>query len=378
MSKVFIYTIPRKSVQGLHDVQDPLTNKKTNKTKNGRYTGYRYGILWDKRLGKRNTGLFDLVDNPHYIDRKELQKKEYERKIAELEGREDAKSAKELSKLYDEYVEFKKDVDKEVESAKSKLNKSWEYLTDKQQITRQELLEFKHGRSPGFYTAESPLTRNNKEPKTYMETFTMRLNDGLTVLDLNIPEHEIFYWACQGYHKYIAPSKKSWLAHQRPFATHYMSIQEEDEELAMANKRLRNKAYAKLEEEEFNHTLKVAVIKDLNWQRGEITDGQAYALISGKIDEADYKVKDNDTTKFLETYEKAKTVEGREYLMASALLSDLVYNRVVSNVKDTYTWLSKALVIGHNKKDAINFILDPNKADQVKMIKGELKAKYIV
>lgn len=378
MAKVFIYTIPRQSVQGLHDIKDPRTGKNINKTKHGSHTGYRYGILWDSKLGKRNTGLFDLVDNPHYIDRREEEKKEFERKMKELETREDAKSKKELSDLYTRYTEFKREVERSIDSAKSKLNKQWEYLTDKKEITRQELLEFKHGREPGFYTAESPLRRKPTEKLTYIENFVMRLNDGLTVLDLNIPDHELFYWAVQGHHKYIAPSKKAWLNHQRPFATHYMTLQEEDEELAMANKRLRNKAYAKLEEESFNKTLMEAVIKDLNWQRGEISESQAYALISGKIDEADYKSKNNDAIKFLEAFAKTKTPEGREELMTSALLSDLVYNRVVTNVKDTYTWLTKALVIGHNKKDAINFLLDPNKADQVKMMKGELKAKYVV
>jgi hypothetical protein len=382
MSKVFIYTIPRKSVQGLDDIKDPRSDKKLTKTKHGLHTGYTYGILYDTKLGKRNTGLFDLVDNPHYVDRKEAEEKEYKRKISELEDRlekgDNAKDKKALNDLYDKYREFKSERNRAIDSAKSKLSTQWEYLSDKQQITRQEFLEFKHGRSPGYYTAEAPLKKLKGEPATYMELYKKRLNDGLTVLDLAIPEDEVFYWACMGYHKYIAPSKKSWLSHARPYATHYLSLQEEDEELAMASKRLRNRAIAMLEDESFNKTLKEAVVKDLNWQRGEISEAQAYSLLSGKIENADYKSKVNDATKFIEAYEKTKTAEGREYLMSSVLLSDLIYNRVITNVKDTYTWNTKSLVIGHNKKDAINFLMDPNKADQVKMVKGELKAKYVV
>lgn len=374
--KVFIYTIPRESVQKIHEFKDTTTGKKLNKTKNGRNTGYVYSPIYTRSVGGLQTGLLDMVDNPYYIDRREKELSQFTMKIKELESRTDAKSKETLDKVTEEYRNYKRNLERELDSAKSRMPKHWEYLVDKKEITRQELLEYKHGRVPNFYTNKSPFKLAKGEDPTYMQTFTFRLNDGLTVLDTAIPEHELTYY-CALKHKYVAPSKRDWLAHKKPFATHYLSLQEEDDELIHSAKKVRNKALAAVEDEGLTTELKIAIIKALDWQKGEITEVQAYNLLTAKIENADYKEKNNDAAKFMELYEKSKTPTGREELYAYTLLSDLAYARVISVIKDTYTWVSKGIVIGYNRKEAVDFLMDPNKAEQIKSLKGELRAKFV-
>ena len=65
----------------------------------------------------------------------------------------------------------------------------------------------------------------------------------------------------------------------------------------------------------------------------------------------------------------------RERFNAEALLSDLVSYFVINMKSGTYNWKSNNLVIGYNKSEAVNFLLDPHKQGEVEQLELQLGAK---
>lgn len=325
--KVFINTIAREKATGI-DKWKGRDGRPMNKTKNGRFTGDTIQPLYNIRTGGLATGLSDLVENPWFG------------------------------------------------TDTNKLGKDWEYLSTKSEITRQELLEKKHGRVPGYYT-DRPVRKGDKPGEvTFMQQFKVRLNDGSTVLDLTKAEDELAYYVALA-SKYVANSKRDVLDHKYPFATHYIAHTEEDEELLLRERKRKAVAFARLESDDLTEENRKLVVKALHWQKGNFDAKQAYNIIFSKIDTSDGNKPNSDADKFVKMTALLNDAKGREELNARALLHDLVDMRVVSSIKGTYKWVAKDLVIGDREADAVDFILDPNKQPEVDLMKKELSAKML-
>lgn len=377
--KVFIQSIPREGATNVHEFRDFKSGKKLNKTKISKFCKDKYGPLYSAKIGGLATGLLDMVDNPWYVDTKQGEIEKLKMKLEPLEVKKDKteKELKEYQKFGQELEDLKKAVRHSIDSAKSKMGRGWEYLTDKVEISRQELLEKKHGRSPGYYN-NTPYRRGDDMQKiTYMQKFTFPLNDGSTILDTNNAEHEIAYYVFLASKK-IANSKKEWLEHKWPYATHYISLQEEDEEIALKARKIKNQAIVALSSEEMTDENKDMIVKALGWAKVSLTPKQLYNLISSKIESANTYNKDNDATLFMKKADMLKTPIGREQLRANSLLNELVNERIVSGTRDTYIWITRGIKLGDSKEEAIDFLIDPNKQSQTDQLKKELKAKILV
>ena len=376
--KIFIQSIPRETASKIHEFKDMKTGKKLNKTKSATACKDSYQPLYSTKLGGLNTGLLDNVENPWYVERKEAEELKLKAEIDKLAVKADKteKEVKEFNRLSEQYDLMKLDYARNREAAISKLGKGWEYLADKKEITRQELLEKKHGRTPGFYTNRPFRKTDSKEDITFMHTFKVSLNDGTTVIDTNNPDHELAYYFLLA-SKYVANSKREYLEHKYPYATHYISMQEEDEELALKARKLRNDAVVRLSSEDLTDEYKQMICNILNWTKVSLTSSQLYNLISSKIESANVNKPNNDVAQFMKLAKMIDTPTGRTYLKNGSLLKELVNNRIVSSNQDTYVWVSRGITLGSNFDEAVSFLDDPNKSTHIDSLKKELKAKLV-
>lgn len=251
----------------------------------------------------------------------------------------------------------------------------WKYLSGLEEITLQEKLEYKHGRTPGFYNNRMP---KEKDPPTYMSEIKWKFNDGSTILDLNVPDHELCYYWCLAT-KFVANSKKELDEHRFPHAQFYIAVDGEDEDLEKSSHKLKNIAAAKLEDAVMTDENMVNIAKALGWFIGQ-TSTALYNDITNKISNttpSKMRTSDNDVALFSKTAALLDTDTGRAELSARALLFDLTKARVITESKGTYTWASHGMGIGFSKDDAISFLVDPNKEDAIKSMRLELAASIL-
>lgn len=334
--KVEIKTIPGKqSAQGIHNwtANKQIDGKKLNKTKNGN-AGYIYGPIYSLKTGRLTTGLDVLIENPFTQD--------------EIKG----------------------------------FGEEWQYLAKREKITRQDWLEVKHKRPKGFYTSEPWVKEKHghAEGLTFMHKFKCNLNDGSTFLDLNNALDELAYYMLATNYKFCAPSYRAYthgLADGKrfPYATHYIASEEEDEQIKHSYKTKRNKAFAALESDEMTDEVLTQICKSLNWHK---VSGKLYNAVSEKIENAEMKSPANDVEKFMDKVALLKDAKGRAELKAQADLQTFLDARIINSIKDTYTWISKGIVIGQRRSEAIEYILDEAKSPEVKEMKKELKAKMLL
>lgn len=321
--KVIIKTRPRESALKIHEWTTE-GGKKLNKTKLAENGGEKFSPMYASSVGGLQTGLLGKVENP--------------------------------------FKDYPKD----------KLGQKWAYLSDLAEITLQEKLEYEHGRDPGFYTNRAP---KEKEDPTFMSEFKIRLNDGTTVLDLNIPEHELaYYWALST--KYVANSKKDLDEGKAPAALYYIALDGEEDDLERTTNKKKDVAIAKLVSPIMTDDNLILVAKALGWYQGE-GNTALYNRTSNRIKETSnqkLRQSDNDVDAFTKKASLLDTDEGRERLSAEALLFDLVKARVITESKGTYTWSSHAVTVGYSKADAVEFLLDPNKEDAIKTMRNEYAA----
>jgi len=337
--KIEIRTIPgKKSAQGVHNwtSNGKPDGRPLNKTKNGN-SEYIYGPLPNTKRGRLTTGLDVLIENPF--------------------------TPEEIDALAME----------------------WQYLKGKKQITRQEWLEVKHKRPKGYYTSEVWIKEKHgyDENLTFMQKFKFYLHDGTTILDTENILEELAYYMFLDNYKYVAPSYRAYthgLAEGKrfPYATHYIAYEDEDEQIKATYKSKRNKAIAALENEELTDEVKLQIAKSLGWHKEGTTPTKLYNAISSRIESAELKTVANDVDLFMAKVALLKDAGGRKQLKAEADLQDYLDARIITNPRETYTWVSKGIVIGMRKSEAIEFLLDDSKSPEVKELKKELKAKLIV
>lgn len=323
--KVFIRPIPgRESVFKIHEWVGQ-NGKKLNKTKLSRFSKDTFSPLYSRSLGMLKTGLYNKIPN-----------------------------------RYKDY-------------SISQLGEKYKHLIGIDEITIQEKLEYEHQRDPGFYTSKMP---KNGEPRTFMLDFKFKLGDGTTILDLTIPEHEIAYYMFLE-SKFVAKSLNEYLTHKSPYATYYIAMEDEDQELQFKANKARGTATSRLNSDVMTEENLVLVTKALGWY-AEQRFTALYNDVESRIKSADLKKVPNDVSEFMKVANLLDTPSGREELNARAILFNLTKARIVSESKGTFTWVSKGMIIGYNKEEAVAFILDPNKQDAITSMTAELRAKSLI
>jgi hypothetical protein len=261
-------------------------------------------------------------------------------------------------------------------------NKDFGFVVGKKEILLQHLKEIEYN-LPLNYLTDEAVDRGKKgalDNPTFYQTFKYKLNDGLTIFDLNNMNDDLAYHAMLE-SKYFANSKKELDENKFPFAVHYISLENESDELKYKKKYQKDKAKGALTFGDLaNPEMQRKFVKLLLPQvgKGNLSDMQAYNALSSAIED---NVKLPDGSQFIDKLSKQideiGTPKGREVFEASVLLQELINNRVVAEKQGTYTFLSKDIVIGQNKSKAIDFILNPEKQDLLEEMEQLLKTKKV-
>lgn len=318
---VYIYAVPRESAQKRHQYTH-WNGKKLNKTKAASaYTSFSPSVSSSK--GMLNTGFWELEVNPYYSESEE--------------------AAMELG-----------------------LPNAWidKGVYKRKKITRQEYLEIKHHREPGFYTSISPkpvtLGREKGFKPTFLQSFIYMLNDGLTVLDLDDPRDEIMYYlAIQ------SPKIANSFEEIGAFTDFYIAKVNESEERKATKRRQSRKATAALvdliDTKGINVARKVAVV--LKLIKGVVSNEALENTLDDFINQAEDRKKSQNIQKFMDVYELLGSKAGKERLDAMFILQNALNERIITQSRGRHTWhlapSEELQLLGNTKDEAINHILDP-------------------
>lgn len=215
-----------------------------------------------------------------------------------------------------------------------------EILKGKDKVTRQTLLEYKHGHAPGYYTNIIDVRILEKDPKDIRENFFqtkmayLNLNDGVTILDTDTnPIHEVLYYGMLE-SDLIANSYRE----LTPDTLYYIAQEQEEEERKALKSRKRNGAIAKLEElVNKNDGTVLDFAKVLNVPKTKKISMSAERAYS-ELDKFIKNASDQQIDEFSNTYSMWKSPESKRRFKAFVLLSDAMDSGVVWKKNNVYTW----------------------------------------
>jgi hypothetical protein len=312
--QVFIKVIPRDTASKIHEVRDNRTGKKLNKTKINDQCKDTLQALWSPTVGGLKTGLY----------------------------------------------------------------KKREYGDQGEILTLQQWAERKWGLETGFLTNKPWRRGDTMDPQymTYFQKKSWKLNDGTTILDLDNLDDFCFYHVCLE-SKYIANSEREWKEHKWPKARYYIALENESDTIKYKKTQRKAKAFAALHDKDLTlpWKRKFVVILEIASDRITLTEEQVNNLLYDFIDKSALHDGATNINQFLKLFEALKTKDGREHVGAQYLLKRLDDWRIVIEKAGTYTWLMKDMQIGYNKKEAIDFLLNPKKQALVDDIIEELNTK---
>lgn len=323
-NKVFIYSIPRETATGVDAWTNDSSGKKLKKTKIGRCTD-TIQALYHPKFGGLANGL------------------SYKPWMENGVQKEDATGTK---------------------------------------LTLQDKLEQKWGLAKGYLNNKAWMRGDSvkSEDLTFYQRFTVKLQDGATVLDLDKMEDELAYYLILD-SKFIANSEKEWKEHKWPKATHYIALEHEEDELKYSKNQIRSAAFASLHSTKLTDEIKRKMISilDLASTRVTLTSAQIHNILYSSIEKSTF-VPGSFIEKYNEILHLLETATGREEFDARYLLRQAVDSRVIYEKQGGYTWnRSKGmLVLGETFTEAIAFLLNPKKAELVEELKAEIKAKTLV
>ena len=322
MSKVFIYSIPtRESALGIHKWKNETSGKPLKKTKIGRATD---GIqaLYSPRYG----GLANGLSYKPWI--------------------EDGKQKK---------------------------------APDGTPLTLQHKMEQKWNKPKGYFTNRPWMKGDSlkEADMTYYQKKVWRLNDGATMLDLELMDDELFYYVCLD-SKFVANSEKEWRAHKWPKATHYIALENENAQIKYKKNAIRSKAFAALHSDDMTPSMvhKVAAILDLTSSLTDITVEQGHNLLYSYIESSSF-TPGNNIDKFNELYNLLKESTGRVELEARFLLKKALDSRVIYEYQGEYKWIRPKgeLILGNTYQEAINFLINKKKQVLVEELEKTIQVK---
>lgn len=325
MSKlVFIYSIPRNTATGISDWVSDTSGIKLKKTKVGKAKD-RLPALYDDKVG----GLANYISYNYYKD--------------PVTG-ETVKNEKGEPMLLQEYLE-------------KKWNQPAGYFSN-QQIPKSYR---GNGSDLGYY---------------YQEVWP--LNDGCTVLDLDKMHDEIGYYVMLASSR-VANSEREWRDHKWPRATHYIALENESEELKYKRTQMKSKAFALLHSSDFTEVIKrkIITLMELAPARTKLTEQQVHNILSEQIENSGYAT-GSSIEKINNLAQLLKTADGREKFEAMHLLREAEDFRVVVSKQDIWTFLNpkgSPITMGNRYTEAIDFIMNPKKSEEVNEIRAQIKEK---
>jgi hypothetical protein len=214
-------------------------------------------------------------------------------------------------------------------------------MKDKEKITRQELLEYKHNREKDYYTGAgltmSEMVRtvqgDGKFKFYQLPESRVDLEDGATFLNLDNPIHEVNYYMLL-VHPSIATSYAE--LENRPWCTHYVVDDDEKIERESVTLRKYNITGAYLEDLYaskdglIQEVAKVLYIPNAHALKSK---DAAYDAINKFI-----RLSDTNYENFIAFYKMAKDNTRKTEFVSNAMLANYVHYDVIKNRGYTYMW----------------------------------------
>ncbi len=285
--------------------------------------------------------------------------------------------------------------DGDSEITKDKDNPQWrtheweKIFKGKDQVLRQYILEYKHNRPFNFYT-------NQVDPFGHTKTYLgdsantipffqtseaqLEMYDGITVLDLKNPLHEVLYWVLVARDDIANSAQELAL---NPGAKWYISKETEEAEVKLKSRQKRNKAISRLEEINDvgdNSVIKfVKVINDPAFANVKtISKTQAYNMLDSFL-----QGKPENITEFNFAYNLYNKPESTPEFEARVTIHDCLTNRIMYQRGNTITWLpprredgSQPQEISWNRlEEVIDFLTNPANAADQKDLNDQLSAR---
>ncbi len=320
---VFVYTIPRDSILGLHTNIDPNSGKRLNKNKIGTANN-SISALPNQRTQK----LSNYISTQPWLEDGIVKR--------DPTGRE---------------------------------------------LTLQDKLEIEWKLPKGYLTDEKISNLDdiysNKTPMTYFQKMQWVMEDGCTVFDLSKFNDLMGYYVCLG-SKLVANSEKEWRQHKWPNAQYYIAIENEMDEIAYKSNQNKLEAFTMLNSEEMTPIIKrkIAVLLGLINVKAALGEVQINNLLYTYIDKVDSKQLSN-IVKFKELYNMLLKPDTKIVFEAKYLLEKALAWRVVNEKQGVYTWIRSkgSIELGAKPEAAVEFLTDVKKRDLIDELEKEIRLK---
>ena len=321
-TKVFVYSIPRKTATGISEFTSDVSGKTLGKVK----------------VGRTKDGLQAL----------------YSPKVGGLAN----------------YISYTPWIENGVQKVDEKGNP----------MTLQDKMEAKWNKPKGYFT-NTPWRDGDSlldEKLTYFQRKKWKLNDGCTVFDMANMDDELGYYMLLG-SAFCTNSLKEYQAHLWPRAQYYIAIENESDEIVYSKNQAKSNTFAKLHSSDFTLAYKrkfVALLELTSNPNAVLTEQQIHNLLFEFIDKTTF-LPGSNLDKFNELFNLLSTPVGREEIEARFILAQAMYLAMVREKQSTYTWIrSKGpIVLGEKYSEAIDFLMNPKKAGLVEELLVEIKAK---
>lgn len=262
---------------------------------------------------------------------------------------------------------------------------SWEsLLKDKDIITLQTFLEYKHGRNPGYYSDQNDVEafkkvfKNedlNKIPFFQTAAAGIDLNDGMTLLDMKNPIHEVLYFSMRA-SSLIANA----FDQLTPESLYYISLDTSDiESSKMMKEKILDKATAFLVDiENKGKTLDFVYFLGLYRKGLESNSNHLYNTLKN------YLRTNLDTAKYFESaYNMFDNPATRPMFSAGVLLGELVAYHIIRPRGSKYHWMPpkdkdgslREEIVWHRKSDVLAFLSDADNKEEQVLIMEQLAYK---
>lgn len=253
----------------------------------------------------------------------------------------------------------------------------------KPRITRQEELELKYNKKPGFFATEGFRVNGNKKPwqqeRTYLQQLQRIFSASQNELDLTVMDDELIYEAVLE-SKFFANTLEEITGESRFYISH---IDQEQEKLA-DKRRNRIKASALLDSLIDNHPTKlykVAVV--LTIIQGSVSESVIKNKLFDYVEEKNFGSipQDERIARFIDVCKQAtdESIVEKEKFDIQFLGQELINFRVVNDYRGKYTWISKSgsnlEEIARTKQEFYDFLADPKNEVYVEELRTELDSK---
>lgn len=253
--------------------------------------------------------------------------------------------------------------------------------SDNNLLTLQDKLEKKWNKPKGYFTNRALMKGDNikDDERTYFQRMKWSLQDGSTAFDLDTMDGEMGYYVMLASSR-VANSEREWREHKWPKADYYIALENESDTIKFKRNEIKAKALKTLSSSDLTSVYKRKLVSllDISSSRASLTEEQVFNLLYDYIDKSTF-VPGSNIDKFTEHTNLLNTATGREEFEARYILKQALDSRIIYEKQGSYTWVrpSGTLVIGDRYSEAVDFLMDPKKASELEELLEMIKAKNI-